>query len=257
LRPPSDRGPAAGAAPDGAGAAPTLRLEDVVAGYYPEQVVLHGVSLTAPAGALTAVLGPNGSGKSTALRVLYGLLPPRRGRVWLDGREVTTVPAHARVALGMALLPQGRAAFPGLTVHENLELGAWALPPARRRDAVEAAYARYPLLRDLRTRPAGSLSGGQQRLVEIARMMIPDPRVLLLDEPSAGLAPAVAARVYEEIARLKAEGRTIVLVDQNVRTAVALADRIYTLEFGRNQLEGDREAFEGRLGAVVRGWLRV
>jgi branched-chain amino acid transport system ATP-binding protein len=232
-------------------------MEAVVAGYYPEQVVLDGVTLVARAGALTAVLGPNGSGKSTALRVLYGLVQPRHGRVLLQGRDITSVPVHRRVTLGLGLLPQGRSVFPGLTVHENLELGAWSLPPPRRREAVARVYARYPMVEAWRNRLAGSLSGGQQRTVEIARMMVTDPSVLLLDEPSAGLAPAVADQVYEEIARLRQEGRTVLLVDQNVRAAVALADYVYTLEFGRNQLEGPRAEFDGRLGTVVRAWLRV
>lgn len=232
-------------------------MEHVVAGYYPEQVVLDDVTLVARAGSLTAVLGPNGSGKSTALRVLYGLVHPRRGRVVMQDRDITTVPVHQRVTLGLGLLPQGRSVFPGLTVHENLELGAWSLPPSRRREAVARVYARYPMLEAWRTRLAGSLSGGQQRTVEIARMMVTDPSVLLLDEPSAGLAPVVADQVYAEVARLREEGRTIVLVDQNVRAAVALADYVYTLEFGRNQLEGPRAEFDGKLGTVVRSWLRV
>lgn len=234
-----------------------LALEEVVAGYYPEQRVLNGVSLAAARGRVTVVLGPNGSGKSTALRVLYGLVTPVRGRVLLEGRDITRVPVHERVRLGMGFLPQGRSVFPALTVHENLELGAWALPAAERPQAVARIYDRYPMLRDWRHKPAGSLSGGQQRTVEIARMMITDPQVILLDEPSAGLAPVVADWVYQEVARLRDEGRTVLLVDQNVRAAVELADYIYTLEFGRKQLEGGREEFQSRLADVVRAWLRV
>ncbi|HEY8486266.1 MAG TPA: ABC transporter ATP-binding protein [Limnochordales bacterium] len=234
-----------------------LVLEEVVAGYYPEQRVLNGVSLAAARGKVTVVLGPNGSGKSTALRVLYGLVMPVRGRVLLEGRDITRVPVHERVRLGMGFLPQGRSVFPALTVHENLELGAWALPAPERPQALARIYDRYPMLRDWRHKPAGSLSGGQQRTLEIARMMITDPQVILLDEPSAGLAPVVADWVYQEVGRLRDEGRTVLLVDQNVRAAVELADYIYTLEFGRKQLEGGREDFESRLADVVRAWLRV
>jgi branched-chain amino acid transport system ATP-binding protein len=192
------------------------------------------------------------------LRVLYGLLRPRSGQITLDGRDITAVPPHRRLALGMALLPQGRSVFPELTVQENLEIGGWLLLHDRRRlaAALEAIYARYPVLKDWRQKQAGSLSGGQQRLVEIARMLMADPRVILIDEPSVGLAPVIVDQVYEEIARLKEERRTVLLVDQNVRAAVALADYVYTLEYGRNNLEGERGAFEDRLEALIKSWLR-
>nr|BBH92393.1 ABC transporter ATP-binding protein [Thermogemmatispora argillosa] len=235
-----------------------LSMQAVTAGYYSHDLVLNNVSLTARPGKVTVLLGPNGSGKSTALRVLYGLLRPRSGQVRLNGQEITTVPPHRRPALGMALLPQGRSVFPELTVHENLEIGAWRLLGERRRlaAALEAIYERYPLLKGWRQKLAGSLSGGQQRLVEIARMMVADPRVILIDEPSVGLAPLIVDQVYEEIARLKEERRTILLVDQNVRAAVALADYVYTLEYGHNKLEGERGAFEDRLEALIKSWLR-
>ncbi len=234
-----------------------VRVVDVEAGYYPEQTVLQGVSLVARPGQLTAVLGPNGSGKSTVLRVIYGLLRPRRGGVWVDGRDVSQIPAHHRVELGMGYLPQGRSVFPRLTVHENLEVGSWTLPRPARRSALDRVYDRYPGLKAWRDRPAGVLSGGQQRLVEIARMMVTDPSVVLLDEPTAGLAPIAAQEVYEEVERLRREGRTLLLVDQNVRAAVSLADYVYTLAFGRNQWEGTAEGFQERMHAVVREWLRV
>ncbi|WP_112433659.1 ABC transporter ATP-binding protein [Thermogemmatispora tikiterensis] len=235
-----------------------LSMRGVTAGYYSHDLVLNNVSLNARPGKVTVLLGPNGSGKSTALRVLYGLLRPRSGQILLDGREITTVPPQRRLALGMALLPQGRSVFPELTVQENLEIGGWLLGRDRRRlaAALEAVYARYPLLKEWRQKQAGSLSGGQQRLVEIGRMMVADPRVILIDEPSVGLAPVIVDQVYEEIARLKEEQRTILLVDQNVRAAVALADYIYTLEYGRNNLEGERGAFEDRLEALIKSWLR-
>ena len=239
------------------GRAPEVRVVDVEAGYYPEQTVLQGVRLVARPGHLTVLLGPNGSGKSTVLRVVYGLLRPRRGAVWVDGKEVSQVPAHRRVGLGMGYLPQGRSVFPGLTVQENLEVGTWPLPRPARRAALDRVYERYPALKAWRDRPAGILSGGQQRLVELARMMVTDPWLVLLDEPTAGLAPVAAQEVYEEVARLRREGRTVLLVDQNVRAAVSLSDYVYTLAFGRNQLEGTREEFQQRMHAVVRDWLRV
>jgi branched-chain amino acid transport system ATP-binding protein len=239
--------------------APELQVEELEAGYYAGQSVLQGVNLHAAAGKLTVILGPNGAGKSTALRVLAGLLPPTKGRVLVVGRDVTHLPAHRRAELGIGFLPQGRSVFGALTVHQNIELGGWTLR-RRRRDlerALEASYKRYPKLRPLRDRPAGSLSGGQQRLVEIARMMVANPWLILIDEPSAGLAPNLTEEVYQELARLRAEGRTVLLVDQNVRAAVEIADYVFTLESGRNHLEGDRAHFETELGALIRAWLRV
>jgi branched-chain amino acid transport system ATP-binding protein len=208
---------------------------------------------------VTAVLGPNGSGKSTSLRVMYGFLAPRSGRVTLDGREVTTLPVDERLAAGIAFLPQGRSVFPQLTVEENLRLGAWRLRrrPAELRTAVDAMFDRYPTLAELRGREAGSLSGGQARLLEFGRTLILDPAVVLVDEPSVGLAPVLVDEVYQELARLKAEGRTVLLVDQNVQAAVTLADHVYTLAYGRNHLDGAKDEFEDRLDELIKAWLRL
>jgi branched-chain amino acid transport system ATP-binding protein len=234
-------------------------MEDVVAGYFEEDRVLNDVSLHAAPGRVTVVLGPNGSGKSTALRVMAGFLRPREGRVLLDGTDVTALPAFRRIGLGLGFLAQGRSTCPHLSVDENLQLGAWAFRSDRHRvrRAVAGSYERYPALGPLRSTAAGRLSGGQQRLLEMARMLVADPRVVLVDEPSAGLSPKLADQAYEDLAQLRREGRTILLVDQNVRAAVALADEIYILAYGRNGEHGPREAFEGRLGEVVRGWIQV
>ncbi|MFL5625689.1 MAG: ABC transporter ATP-binding protein [Ktedonobacteraceae bacterium] len=238
--------------------APELKMHDITAGYYSHDLVLIAVTLTAQPGKVTVLLGPNGSGKSTTLRVLYGILKPRNGQVLLDGRDITTVPTHRRSNLGIALLPQGRSVFPDLTVEENLVMGGWTIRRDRQRlvQAMEAMYQRYPVLKNVRHKLAGALSGGQQRIVEIARMMITDPKVILIDEPSVGLAPIIVDQVYQEIANLKQEKRTILLVDQNVRAAVELADYIYTLEFGRNNLHGESGAFEDKLEALIKSWLR-
>jgi branched-chain amino acid transport system ATP-binding protein len=146
-----------------------------------------------------------------------------------------------------------------LTVLENIELGGWLLRADRSRlkAAVETVLTRYPQLRELQDRPAGSLSGGQQRAVEIARMLVSNPSVLLIDEPSVGLSPIIATQVYKELVALRDEGRTILLVDQDVRAAIRIADYVYVLSSGRNEIEGNRSAFEGDLGAMVRGWLGV
>ena len=239
--------------------APTLKVADVVAGYTAGHPVLRGVNLVAQPGRITVVLGPNGAGKSTLLRAIAGFLQPSSGSIVLGDNDIASLPPHRHMEHGIALLPQGRSTFPELTVAENIELGGWTMRSdrARLRQAVEAMFARYPHLRELRDRPAGSLSGGQQRAVEIARLIICDPKVLLVDEPSVGLSPIVAAQVYRGLEALKAEGRTILLVDQDVRAAIKIADYVYVLNSGRNDVKGDRSAFEGDLGVMVRRWLGV
>jgi len=239
--------------------APRLQVANVVAGYIPGHPILRGVNLKAEPGRITVILGPNGAGKSTLLKVISGFLPPESGTVHLADSDVSTLPPHQHIDHGIALLPQGRSVFPELSVVENIELGGWTMRSDRKRlrEAVEAMLARYPHLRPLQDRAAGSLSGGQQRAVEIARLLVPNPSVLLIDEPSVGLSPIVAHQVYEELVALKKEGRTILLVDQDVRAAIGVADYVYVLNSGRNDVEGDRAAFEGDLGAMVRGWLGV
>lgn len=241
----------------------TLRMVGVTAEYFPGQPILDDLTLEAEAGRVTVVLGPNGSGKSTALRVLAGLLAPRRGRVELrygsDVHDLGSVPAHERPQHKIAYLPQGHSIFPAMSVHDNLVVGAWPL----RRDrptatqAVEAVYERYPVLRERRRAPAASLSGGQQRILEVARLLVPDPDVVLVDEPSAGVAPVIAASMYEELARMREDGRTVVLVDQDVRPALAIADTVYTLRSGRNDQHGPAARFADDVGGLVREWLAV
>jgi branched-chain amino acid transport system ATP-binding protein len=237
----------------------TLRMDRVTAGYFSHDLVVRDVTLEARPGKVTALLGPNGSGKSTCLRVLYGFLPPRTGRVTLGERDLTGLPVEERLAAGIALLPQGRSVFPSLTVEENLRLGAWLLRrrPAALRAAVDAMFDRYPSLARLRRDQAGSLSGGQARLLEFGRTLILDPAIVLVDEPSVGLAPVLVGQVYEELARLKQEQRTVLLVDQNIQAAVELADHVYTLAYGENHLEGARDQFEGQLDELIRTWLRL
>lgn len=239
--------------------APTLALHDVTAGYFANDVVLDHVSMRVQPGAVTAVLGPNGSGKSTSLRIMSGFLSPRSGSVTLDDHDISHLAPAERLERGIAVLPQGRSVFPGLTVDENLRLGAWTIrrDKTRSAEAVERMLDRYPTLKPLRHRIAGSLSGGQARLLEFARTLALSPSVLLIDEPSVGLAPVLVDEVYLELERLKDEGRTILLVDQNVQAAIALADRVYTLAYGRNHLEGDRGSFEGRLDELISQWLNL
>lgn len=240
-----------------------IRMRGVTAEYFPGQPILTDLSITAEGGQVTVILGPNGSGKSTALRVLAGLLQPRAGEVSVISGGTTTdlvpVTAHERSRHRIAYLPQGHSIFPTMTVHDNLLIGAW--PIRRDRKAVAAAladvYQRYPMLRQRRSAAAASLSGGQQRILEVARLLVPDPAVVLVDEPSAGVAPAIAASMYQELGRMREEGRTVVLVDQDVRPALAIADTVYTLRSGRNDRDGPAREFRTDVAGIVRDWLTV
>jgi branched-chain amino acid transport system ATP-binding protein len=236
-----------------------LRIEDVIAGYVPGHPILRGVNIIAKPGRVTVVLGPNGAGKSTMLRTVAGYLTAESGRISLGETEITRLPGFRHIEQGIAFLPQGRSTFPDLTVGENVELGGWSLrgDKSRLRQAMDKIFGRYPTLVPLRDRPAGSLSGGQQRTVEIARLLMADPSVLLIDEPSVGLAPNIARQIYRELEAFRDEGRTVLLVDQDVRAAIRIADYVYVLNSGNNDIEGDRSAFEGDLGTMVRRWLGV
>jgi branched-chain amino acid transport system ATP-binding protein len=240
----------------------TLALNDIVAEYFPGQPILRNLTLRPEPAQLSVILGPNGSGKSTALRVLAGLLIPTSGEVVLRSadteKSVTKVAAHHRTALGISYLPQGHSVFPGMSVHDNLLLGGWSVRRTRRiRDAVTEVYDRYPALADKRRELAGSLSGGQQRILELGRALIADPSILLIDEPSAGVAPAVAALMYRELAQLRDEGRTVILVDQDVRAALEVADAVYVLKSGQVDRWGPTATFSGDLDALVRDWLSL
>jgi branched-chain amino acid transport system ATP-binding protein len=191
---------------------------------------LQGVSLAVPDGALAAVVGPNGAGKSTLLRVLAGLHRPDAGRVTFAGVDLTGVPAHALARLGVALVPEGRGTFPGLTVAENLRLAG-----GDRRVAVRA----FPVLGDRLGQVAGTLSGGEQQMLAMARCVSTGARVILLDEPSLALAPRLVSQVFDAVAALRAEGRTVVLVEQYVSRALEMADLVYVLQKGRCVFAGE------------------
>lgn len=238
-----------------------ISMVGVTAEYHSGQPILVDLSIRALPGRVTVILGPNGSGKSTSLRVLAGLLRPRQGRVNIETAGVVTdisaVPAHGRPRYRIAYLPQGHSVFPTMSVHDNLLIGTWPI----RQDhhavarAMAAIYERYPLLYEKRKALASTLSGGQQRILEVARLLICDPEIVLVDEPSAGVAPAIAAAMYEELARMRDEGRTVVLVDQDLRPALAVADTVYTLKSGRNERSGPVSDFSDDLSQLVRGWL--
>ncbi len=206
---------------------------------YSEVTILRGVSVTLAKGESVAVIGANGAGKSTLLRVISGLLRPRRGGVLFDGARVDHLPPYDIAALGIAHIPEGRRVLPDMTVEENLELGAYLpKPKTRRRESLAWVYGIFPRLAERRRQRAGTLSGGEQQMLAIGRGLMLRPRLLMLDEPSLGLAPLVVDTTFEKIAEVRKEGIAILLVEQNVQRALALADRGYVLEGGRVVLQG-------------------
>jgi branched-chain amino acid transport system ATP-binding protein len=223
-----------------------LDIKDLYVGYYKDLNILQGVSLTAREAQITAVLGPNGVGKSTLLKSIFGFVKPHEGEIFLDGQDIIGTPAHQLVDLGISYIPQHQSVFPHMTVEENLELGAWSFrgDSGRIREKIAANYERFPILEERRRSPAGELSGGMQRMVELGRVMMTDPQVILVDEPTAGLALMLARDIYQLLVNLKDEGVTILLVDQNIRQAIEIADYVYVLELGRNRHEGPREEFD-------------
>jgi branched-chain amino acid transport system ATP-binding protein len=205
-----------------------LEVEDLSAGYGPVQV-LRGLKLEVKPG-LTVILGPNGAGKTTLLRALNGLIP-RDGQVLLDGEDLPEK-THEIVQAGVALVPEGRQLFPQMTVAENLELGGWLVPKAERAGRLEQAFAQFPKLRERAQQLAGTMSGGEQQLVAVARAMMSAPRLLMLDEPSLGLAPRMVDELLAIARRIADAGTTVLMVEQNVRKALAVADRGYVMERG-------------------------
>ncbi len=215
-----------------------LEIEGLAAGYGAVPV-LDDISLAVGEGAITALVGNNGAGKSTLMRAVAGLIAPSRGRVRLAGEDITGEPAGARVARGMALVPEGRLIFPDFTVEETLKLGAYtarARPGWVRRK--EEMYALFPRLADRRRQRAVTLSGGEQQMMALARALMSKPHLLLLDEPSLGLAPLMTAHLFEIIVAVRSAGVTVFIVEQDVRTTLEIADYAYVLENGRLVTEG-------------------
>jgi branched-chain amino acid transport system ATP-binding protein len=229
--------PGAASAPPRRPGAPVLEVRELVA-TYDRMEVLHGVSLAVRRGEIVVVIGANGAGKTSTLRAVAGLLRPRRGAIALDGRDITGRPAHWVARHGVALVPEGRLVFPDQSVLDNLRLGAYGRSRREAAEDVERAFARFPVLAERRHQPAGTLSGGEQQMLAIARGLMARPRLLLLDEPSLGLAPRLVREVFAALERLREEGLTLLVVDQMADAALAVADRGYVLERGRVVLEG-------------------
>ncbi|MFI5845780.1 ABC transporter ATP-binding protein [Catenuloplanes sp. NPDC051500] len=219
-----------------------LEIRDIDV-FYGDAQALRGVSLTVDEGELVTLLGANGAGKTTTLRAVAGVRPVSRGELLFDGAPLHTVPAHRRPGLGIALVPEGRELWPQLTVRENLELGAYSRPArAHRATTLAEVYARFPVLESRAAQLAGSMSGGEQQMVAIGRALMSRPRLLMMDEPSLGLAPVVVTQMFAAIRELHAAGLTILLVEQNLARALEVADRGYVIETGHVALSGTADA---------------
>jgi len=215
-----------------------LEIEDLHV-YYGGIHALHGISLSVPRGRIVTLVGANGAGKSTTLRAVAGLVKPRSGRVLFEGRDVAGFPAHRLVEMGMSMVPEGRQIFPDLTVEENLTLGAYV---RKDRDGVrrdlDMVYSLFDRLRERKDQRGGTLSGGEQQMLAIGRALMSRPRLLMMDEPSLGLAPVLVDEVFGIIERIHDEGNTILLIEQNARAALAVADYGYVMEAGEIVLDG-------------------
>jgi len=219
-----------------------LVLDGLVAGYG-EFTVLNGTSLSAARGAITTIIGPNGAGKSTVFKTVFGLLPARAGRVFFEGREVTNLAPRQLLELGISYVPQGRNIFAELSVRHNLELGATAAAPGTDVGArVDAVMDRFPMLRERAGAQASTLSGGQQKLLEIARSLLLDPKLMLIGEPSIGLSPRLVQETFSILHDLRAKGMTILMVEQNAKRALEVSDFGVVIELGRTRMMGEARA---------------
>ena len=222
-----------------------LKLENVNV-YYGGIHALRDVSLRVDAGEVVTLIGANGAGKSTTLRAITGLLAPRTGRITFEGADITGLPAHQLVARGISMAPEGRGIFANLTVLENLEMGAYRVRDrAQIRNDIERGFTLFPRLRERLKQRSGTLSGGEQQMLAIARALMSRPKLLLLDEPSLGLAPIVCHTIFTTIDEIKAAGTTVLLVEQNANAALKHSDRGYVLETGAVTLEGSAASIAG------------
>ena len=218
--------------------APVLALADVEVGYFGDVPILNGLDVTVGPGEMVAIVGPNGAGKSTLVKVVIGLLTPWKGTVRLQGADVTGLKPHRIVARGVGYVAQRDNVFPSLTVDENLELGGIARRPRASRERSDAMYDLFPRLAERRQQAAGTLSGGERQMLALARALVLEPEVLLLDEPSAGLSPVAVDLIFEKIAEINAGGIAVLMVEQNARRALEMSHRGYVLDTGQTRFEG-------------------
>lgn len=235
----------------------SIEARNISAGYWKDIDIIHDVSVKAEKSKITCIIGPNGAGKSTIIKTLYGFLKPREGSVYHNDEEITHLKPHQMLMRGIAYVPQARNIFPLLTVYENLKMGAWLF--RNDQDRVEKSigkiYDMFPILKEKANQKSSSLSGGQQKMLEIGRSLISDPGLFLVDEPTAGLAPIVAKKIYSILTDLKRLGYTILMVDQNVRQAISFSDYVYVINLGKKETEGPREKFEGEMTELIRSWI--
>jgi branched-chain amino acid transport system ATP-binding protein len=223
-----------------------LEAAELTAGYG-GSTILNGVSLTVAPGRITGVIGPNGAGKSTLLKAIMGYIVPRGGTVHLDGDDITRLPTHERIRRGIAYIAQTRSHFASQTVQENLRMGAYLVRNRNVRSERQAeVFRRFPILAERRRQSAALLSGGQLRMLEIGRVLMTSPRLIVLDEPSVGLSPGLVDMVYGHLRELAASGTTLLIVEQNVRKLLSVADFVYALENGTNRFEGTPQALTAR-----------
>jgi neutral amino acid transport system ATP-binding protein len=216
-----------------------LATKDLVAGYVPEVDILNGVSITIRENEIVTVIGPNGAGKSTLIKTIFGLLKPHRGRVLFKGEDIGGAKPHTIARKGMSYVPQLDNVFPSLTVEENLEMGA--LDRSALQERIGLMYELFPRLGERRRQVVGTMSGGERQMAAMARALMPDPEVLLLDEPSAGLAPAFVDGIFAKVEEINRTGVAVVMVEQNARRALGMSDRGYVLDLGANRFEGTGE----------------
>ena len=218
--------------------APLLLAEHITAGYG-RMDILHDVGLAVRPGEIVSVIGPNGAGKSTTFKTIVGFLRPRAGRVVFNGEDITGLRTDLVLRRGLAYVPQGRIVFPQMTVRENLEMGGFIeRDRARLAAALERVFTLFPVLHERRRQKAGTMSGGEQQMVAMGRALMTEPKLILLDEPSLGLSPKFVTLIFDKLVAMKATGYTLMLVEQNATRALAIADRAYVLELGRNRFEG-------------------
>ncbi|WP_159715067.1 ABC transporter ATP-binding protein [Geminicoccus flavidas] len=232
-----------------------LQVDRLVAGYEPGLPIVRGASIRVAPGEIVAVLGPNGAGKSTLIKAIAGLVLVESGEVRFGGQDLRQLPAHRLVRAGLAFVPQTENVFANLTIQENLELAGFFLGRRRCQERVRAMFELFPDLARQRALPAGRLSGGQRQMLAVARALLVEPGMIMLDEPSAGLSPRLVAEVFAKLAEVRAEGTTILMVEQNVKAALALADRAYVLAEGREHLSGSAAelASHGDLASLFLG----
>ncbi|UCD95740.1 MAG: ABC transporter ATP-binding protein [Candidatus Bathyarchaeota archaeon] len=233
----------------------SIEVKDVYSGYGPIEI-LHGVSIEAKKGEVTCIIGPNGAGKSTLLKTIFGIIKPTAGTISFANKEITGSRPDKTLRLGISYIPQGRSTFPYLTVMENLEMGAFIENDQQKvHENIEEVFERFPVLRERKTKMAATLSGGEQRMLEFGRALMLHPQAILLDEPSMGLAPKLVDQTWSKIVEMNQAGMTILIVEQNVRKGLSIADHAYILVLGKTAHDGPAAEMLGAYGELIATYL--